>query len=875
MSADALLTPGPPIVRTADAEPPLGGAGDRLRRMLADRSPDAGPVLGSPGRHVDAAELLQTLVAWSEVIRSRVATAGSWSPDADLVRRPVAVRVTADLDSIIAIAAVIDSGHPLVVLDPLAPPQRRELVTRLANAVEISPAELRAAGAGPHSIAPARPAVQPGDAAVIVFTSGSTGRPKAVVHSHAFWLNQITEARLAFDLTPSDRVAQVLPVSYGAGLDVLFMALLNGAALSYYDPRQLGLRGMIEWLTVERATTLHCTPALLRSLLADLPPAASVPGSLRRDSALSQFRLITTCGEQSFGTDVVQLRRHTGQETVFVNWSGSSETGHLAFYRVDPDDQVDDGPLPAGTPAAHKTIRIGPDQTLEVVSDYLFSGYLGDPELTATKIISGEDGRRLFRTGDRARLDHGVLRLLGRSDSAVKIRGYLVEPSEVEAALRSVDAIADAAVVAVTEPAEDDYAPPEIWLAAYVSLDPSRPTISTVGLRAALRERLPAWMQPQAITLLAGLPRTERGKVDRSALPEPTRSVAADLTPPRGATEQQLSALWTRLVGLEAVGREQSFVELGADSLVVEEMLAAAGQDFGVDLLTSDLTENATLAAFARLVEDRARGRAPVSAEGLSLLRAADQRCGSEDPTVFCLAGAGGHGSLFTQLAALLHTTGAVYAIQARGLEGVARPELSMSAMVRRILDLIGRTSPSGPLVLVGHSLGGLLATEVATRLGDQGRRVTLVAVLDTLLPDAAIPPSADPDRPLPTGPERSARELWQLRGQLAALAAGRRYPIGVRKQLYYELGARLVKGYRPVAYAGPSLIVASHENEDLPQWWEPILPGCRAHRRVPCDHLGMLKPPYVQQTADLVNGALTAGLATDGEQTDERRATR
>ena len=885
-STEALLTtdpPRPPIA--AAAEPPFGNAGDRLRQILAERSPDAGPVLSSPGRHLHAPELLELVESWSSLVRARVAAAGDWRPSprahhptpegTELTRRPVAVPVSADLDSIVTILAVIDSGHPLVVLDPLVPDSRRELVIGTAHAVVVDPAELQAAEPPDSALVPARPEVAGDDAAVIVFTSGSTGKPKAVVHSHAFWLNQITEARLAFDLASSDRVAQVLPVSYGAGLDVLFMALLNGAALSYYDPRQLGLRGMIEWLTIERATTLHCTPALLRSLLADLPPAGSVPGSLRRDLALSGFRLVTTCGEQAFGSDVESLRRHVGPDTVFMNWSGSSETGHLAFFRIGPGDDVPLGPLPAGVPAANKLIQIrradgstadeGEPGLLEVASRYLFSGYLADPELTASKIAAGPDGYRVFSMGDRAQITDGVLQLLGRGDAAVKIRGYLVEPSEVEAALRSIDGVADAAVLVISTPPRSErggagYAPPDMRLAAYVSLDPSRPTLSTAGLRGSLRDRLPDWMQPQTITLVAELPRNERGKVDRDALPAPTIRAGAELESPQGSTERQLAALWARLVGISTVGREQTLVELGADSLIVEQMLTTAEELFGVDLLTSDLTEHASVAAFARLIEDRVRGRSPVSDTGLSLLRPADRDVDPRDPTVFCLAGAGGHGSLFAQLAGLLDTTASVYAIQARGLEGGGRPELSIAAMVRRILALIAETAPYGPLALVGHSLGGLLATEVGTRLHEQGREVTLVAALDSVLPDKAVPPPARPGRSVgPARPAVAAKKpagLWRSRAQVARVALGHRYPIGVHKQVHYELAARISKGYRPVPFAGPGVVITIQENTDQPHWWDQILPDRRT-MTLPCDHLGVLKQPYVQQTAALINDVL------------------
>lgn len=867
--------------------------GERLRSALATRGADAGPVLGSPGRHLDTAEFADLVGTWAATVRRLVAGAGVWEPTPDLPRRPVAVLGDADLDTIVAIAAVVTSGHPLIVLDPLVPAARRRLIVSTADAVEVTGTRLRSlagqdTGGGPGE----PPVIEPGDPAVIVFTSGSTGRPKAVVHSHAFWLNQVREGDLAFAFDTGDRVAQVLPVSYGAGLDILFMALLNGAALAYHDPRQLGLRGLIEWLTVERATTLHCTPALLRSILAELPPAGSVPGSSRGSLPLAQYRLITTCGEQVFGSDVQLMRAFAGDGTVFVNWSGSSETGNLAFFEIPPDEQVPDGPLPAGHPAAHKSVQLrAPDGgllpaggigVLEVVSHFLFTGYLGEPDLTAARLTVDPDGVQVFRTGDLARLEQdGSLQLLGRGDCAVKIRGYLVEPSEVEAALRSVGSVADAAVVVTPVPApglSGDHVPPELRLAAYVCLDTTGPGVTVPALRTALRERLPVWMQPHTITLLPRLPRTERGKIDTAALPEPhARPTVFD--PLRGPVETRLADLWAQVTQVEQVGRDQTLLELGADSLVVEAMLAAAEDLFGVDLLTSDVSEHPSLAAFATLIEQRAAGRIPVDTSGLSTLRPGPAR--TTGPTVFCLAGVGGHGSGFAPLAGLLARVGSVHAIQMRGLEG-GRPDLTMSAMIRHAQALIEQAAPSGPLVLVGHSMGGLLATAIGSRLSAAGRQVRLVAVLDTVLPAKAVPrtgPGRTPAPGWPTGISAALRRgggaggtprhhpgkataglgrpLWQSRVMVARAVLGHRYPIGVHKQVYFELGARIVRHHRPVPFTGRSILITSHENEDLPQWWEPILPGLQDRLTLPCDHVGVLKQPYVQQTADVINAAL------------------
>ena len=178
--------------------------------------------------------------------------------------------------------------------------------------------------------------------------------------------------------------------------------------------------------------------------------------------------------------------------------------------------------------------------------------------------------------------------------------------------------------------------------------------------------------------------------------------------------------------------------------------------------------------------------------------------------------------------------------------------------MIRRASTSITDTAPHGPRALIGHSLGGLMATEIAARLTAQGREVIMVAVLDSVLPDLAVPATARPGRAdgLATVGRGTGRGLWRSRTMVARVALGHRYPIGVHKQVHYELAARLVRSYQPVPYPGRSVLVSSHENTDQPQWWDPILPH-RTAITLPCDHLGMLKPPYVRQTAELINDAL------------------
>jgi acyl-coenzyme A synthetase/AMP-(fatty) acid ligase len=280
-----------------------------------------------------------------------------------------------------------------------------------------------------------------------VFTSGSTGEPKGVAWTNATLLNDAHAGRERLGFAPGDRTALVLPLAFAAGLTVVVFALLNGAGVYAYDPRVLGLRDLAAWLTSQRLTTLHATPSLLRSLL----------GALEPDQVLPDLRLVTTCGEPVYGYDVVALRPHLAPEAMFVNWSGSSEVASLAFFEVAPGAPVCDGVLPVGWPAAGKDITIvdeagvpvptGETGEVMVTSAYMSAGYWPPNADMAARFTPLPDGRTAFSTGDLGRIDDdGAVALLGRRDAAAKIRGYLVEPSEVEAALLAIDEVVDAVV---------------------------------------------------------------------------------------------------------------------------------------------------------------------------------------------------------------------------------------------------------------------------------------------------------------------------------------------------------------------------------------------------------------------------------------------
>jgi amino acid adenylation domain-containing protein len=786
-------------------------------------------------------------------------------------RQPVGILAEQGTDSVAAMLAVMATGHPCVVLDVQLPEGRlAQIAERAGVAVVLVDEARREIGAAlpgvrevrgllpadEHGAPVAAPPLSLDVPASLIFTSGTTGVPKGVTFTHRTALAVGYTSRAAVRFTPEDRIAMVLPYSFAAGQMLVFAAALNGATLCIRDPRVHGMADLTDWLRASQVTTLHCTPSLLRSLRA----------GLAEGERLESIRLVTTAGEKVYGRDVHAFRPHLGEHASFVNWMGSSETEALTAFEIKATDPVPEGIVPAGRPVPLRELTVLDDDGVEVppgevgilhvTSAHMSAGYWNDPAETAKRFEPLPDGRVRFRTGDRARIDaDGIVHVLGRSDDAVKIRGYLVEPAEVEAALRRLPDVLDAAVRGVAG-AEDT-----VRLVAWVVPDPHQRTASPASVRAGLRSALPDYMVPRDVVLMEALPHNERGKLDARALPEPPPRPQP--VPPATGWESVVEQLWAPVLGLEQVGRDESFTALGGDSLAVEEMLAALRDSFGVSLTTGELAENPTLAEFSALVAD-ARRKGSRSRGGM-LVRL--RPTGSRAP-VFCFAGAGGTAALFEVFAASLGPDQPVYAFQVNGFENPGMPDWTVARTARRYVRMIEEIVPEGPVLLVGHSLGGLFALQAAHLLRARGREVPLVTILDTFLPPAVRGPGAQ-DRVAPASPsavQRGRRDLWRMRVKL--LGAGLwRYSPDVHQEVFEQHGARLARFHRPTPWSGRSLLILSEENVDDPQWWDSVLTGEREVHQFSCDHVALLRRPYVEQVAKRVTAAADACQTSAGDR--------
>ncbi len=552
------------------------------------------------------------------------------------------------VEMVAGVLGILKAGGAYVPLDPAYPAERLAytlgdsgaslLLTqgRLADALPAFAGEVVCLDADREAIAAeSDEAPESGaalhDAAYVIYTSGSMGRPKGVVVEHASLAGTLLSTRTSFGM----QAGEVMPAMASFAFDIwgfeVFAPLLAGGQVRLLP--QETVRD-VERLVEELATVdaVHAVPALMREVAARVRAGGGSLPRLRRvfvggdavaPDLLEQMRAAFPAAQvwAMYGpTETTMVSAAWGlREGVRPGWQvvGRALPGE-GLYVCDGGG----GLLPSGVPGELWIGGVG-----------VARGYLRRPELTAEKFVpdafSGAAGARLYRTGDRVRRrGDGELEFLGRTDAQVKVRGFRIEPGEVEAALLEQAGVHEAVVVV----RED--APGQKRLVGYV-VPQAGPELSGAGLRASLSSGLPEHMVPGAIVVLERLPLNANGKVDRRALPAPELGAEAEHVAPRTAAEEVLAGIWAEVLGLapERVGAEDGFFELGGHSLLATQVVSRARQAFGVEVPLRALFEAPTVAALAGRIEAlRSAGTPPappmerVSREGVLPLSFAQQR---------------------------------------------------------------------------------------------------------------------------------------------------------------------------------------------------------------------------------------------------------
>jgi amino acid adenylation domain-containing protein len=606
----------------------------------------------------------------------------------------------------------------------------------------------------------------PSNLAYVMYTSGSTGEPKGAMILHSGLVNYLCWAIQAYSVEEGGSVPVHSSISFDLTVTSMYTPLLAGGQVELL-PEDVGAQNLLAALRQGKNRSLvKITPAHLELLSQQLKP----------DQAAGTTKTFVIGGENLLA-ESLHLWRDFAPGTRLINEYGPTETVvGCCVYEVREDDPRR-GSVPIGRPIANTQLYVldpnmnpvppGVMGELYIGGAGVARGYLNRPELTQQKFLadpfSGRSGARLYKTGDLARYrQDGTLEFLGRIDDQVKVRGYRVELGEIEATLADHSGVKSCVVLA----REDE--PGDKQLVGYVV--PSENESPTVEeLRQFLRQRLPDYMVPAQFVFLKSFSLTPNGKIDRKALPAPSKRLretaefvaprdpleqvfanlsngkidreafptpphesqqpARDFVRPRTETERSLAAIWTDLLKVENIGIKDDFFDLGGHSLLAIRLVSRIRDVFEVELPLATLFQAPTIADLAGIL--RKEHWAPSWASLVPI------RTGGSKPPLFLMHAHGGNVLEYHALLNRLEPDQPVYAFQARGLDGHVVKGSSVEEMASAYLDELRSFQPEGPYFLGGFCLGGLLALEAAQQLTAAGQEVALVVLIQSIHPDS------------------------------------------------------------------------------------------------------------------------------------------
>jgi acyl-coenzyme A synthetase/AMP-(fatty) acid ligase/thioesterase domain-containing protein/acyl carrier protein len=771
----------------------------------------------------------------------------------------VEVNATLVPGSIVSFLAVLKSGAVILPVDPAFPGDFQREIRR-----QVSPIARLEAGNGPGDVflcqdmIPGReepPApIAPEGAAVLLWTSGSTGKPKGILlPEQAFLLDAWNRIR-DYHVRPGDRVAWTAPPVLAGPIGMLCFSLLGGATLVPFPLKSIDAGALSGLLRGERVSYFNPPVSYYRQWM--------LAGE--GDGCLPDLRTVVLGGQPVSWKDVHALRGRLPEGAKLVHRYAATEAGLISqafFGRLDVAG--DEGSVPLGFPPMGKqTVILGEDGAflqagevgeIGVVSRHGALGYWKRPDLDAERFRRLPGGETLFLTADLGRLrPDGQLELLGRRDGQLKVRGFRIEPAQVEAALRNLPGVVDAVLLPWTPPAFPD----ENELVAYV--EPARGSrLAADGLRAGLQKSLPEFMLPSRFVLLEEMPRTRNGKPDRTRFPDPGTSrpeLTVRFAPPQGKTEARLAALWQEVLGISPIGAEDDFFDLGGHSLSAVLLFSRIETVFGRDIPLAGLFQARTVRSMARLLEDP-KGEN----EWRCLVRV---NVAGNRPRVFFVHGGGGNVLCFARLAARLPAYD-VYGLQALGLDRRHLPHLSVREMAERYAAEIRTEQPHGPFRIVGYSFGSVVAFELAVLLQASGEEVAFLGLLDRATPARSSAP--------PRG--NLVSEIWDrgttrlkfhLRLKAGRLLLGAGLPVPFMRKIYNVATTFMSRDYvPPAAFLGNMAVFQTEERRSegvdpaSEKGWGPHVKGETRVYPVPGTHHTLLEDPHVRDVARALEAAL------------------
>ncbi len=530
----------------------------------------------------------------------------------------VAVMMERSLEMIIAIMAIQKAGGAYLPIDPHFPADRIDYILRDSNTgillthkefgafeipknikninldlVDLSDGEK----ANPPLIA------TPENIAYVIYTSGSTGKPKGTLIEHRSLVNRLNWMQKKYPLNKNDIILQKTPYTFDVSVWEMFWWSMAGAKVCFLEPgAEKDPEKIVEAIEKNNITVIHFVPSMLGIFLEYLKQT----GEASRVAGLKQ---VFASGEALTTSQVKVFKSLLSKNgTRLANLYGPTEATIDVSY-FDCDTQAEPDSIPIGKPIDNtKLLIIDKNMQLQpvgVAGELCIGGiglareYLNKPELTKEKFIQNpyQPNEKLYRTGDLAKWRRdGNIEYLGRIDFQVKIRGLRIELGEIEKLLTAHPEVKECVVIAWRKGEGD------IQLAAYVVCENGRRT-EQGDLQSFLEKSLPEYMVPRIYVFLEKMPLSPNGKIDRKALPTPVIITDKVYTSPRNDTEKQLADIWQKILGLDRIGINDNFFEIGGDSLKAMETIILLKKQ-GLQLEIKDLFEGQTIAALSSLVKD-------------------------------------------------------------------------------------------------------------------------------------------------------------------------------------------------------------------------------------------------------------------------------
>lgn len=827
------------------------------------RSPDRTAVV-----HGDEHVTYGALLADASALAADLAASGVRSGDlVALSGKPSPALVTGML-------AILLAGGAYVPMNPADPAERSKLLLDECGAkfllhdqsdipgFEGTSITIPAAG---RRSAPHFPEVSAESPAYLMFTSGSTGTPKGALVPHRAVVRLVRNNRF-LNITPEEVFLLAAPVSFDASTLEIWGPLLNGGKLIIPEGGT-NLDRIASAVKTEGVTTLWLTSGLfnlmieehaesltgLRNLLAG-GDVLSVPHVKKALAALPATKLINGYGpteNTTFTTCHHITREDLARPSIPIGRPISNTSAFILDPRLNP--------VPAG-------IR----GELFTGGDGLALGYHSDAALTAEKFIEHPRFGRLYRTGDLCRWSaDGTIEFIGRTDHQVKVRGFRIEPGEIETVLVSHPEVRGAKV-AVRGAGSDKR------IFAWVRpVDGSG--ISSETLADFLSHLLPPFMCPDAIAVIDRFPINANGKIDVRALPDPVASaIEKPKTPPCGETEEKLAAIWSSLLGVQDIGREDGFFELGGHSLMALRMFSRINREFDRSLPLSALISHPNISELALLIApDQPNQDIQPTASGKGRLVTLSDS-GSQPP-LFCIHGGDGGILFYRDMAAGLPTDMPVHAIESTELDSSAPiEETSVEKTAASYVRTLLAAHPKGPFRLAGYSFGGVVAYEMACILAAKGHEIDFLGLLDTHNPSAPYHVNSFPERvgmfwnnhsDVPLLPrsvkllgrfadgvathQRVKKEIAAARKDGPAEAHGDLRRVQIRQENW-----RAMQAYKPRPFPGKIILFKAKDQSDKVRWpedygWRNL--GQNGFEIIPVEgkHLTLFEPEHVGHLID------------------------